>query len=75
MVATKERRRLRNCASCWSDQIVRGTKVEGMAIPLGPGAQNGGAGTAPVYANVCCECGMVTLFVRISELSGMGGQG
>jgi hypothetical protein len=62
MAQGSERRRPRSCPGCWSDRIVRGTKVEGVSIALG-----GEAGTVPVYANLCQECGMVAFFVRVAE--------
>jgi hypothetical protein len=74
MATAPERRRFRACGSCWSDRMIRGTKVEGVTIEVAPAVQNGRAVTLPVYANICRECGMVSLFVRKSGMPGEGGR-
>ena len=73
MTSGGERRRLRTCPSCWSDRLVRAGKVEGMTIASGPPKAEGGAAIrVPVYANICRDCGMVSLFARHEEAGDPG---
>jgi len=66
-VAGNERRRFRTCHSCWSDRVIRSSRVDGVTVSVGPLVPDGPVATAPLYANVCRECGMVMLFVRLAE--------
>jgi hypothetical protein len=68
MSSRQERRRQRRCPSCGGSDIFRGTKVEGMTIPLLPVTEGRSQGGVSAYCDVCNQCGMVTFFVRLSEL-------
>ena len=67
MTGHPERRRERRCPSCGRDNVVRGPKVEGVAVPLPHASEGGNPVTTDAYADVCYDCGMVTMFVRLSE--------
>jgi len=69
---TEERRRPHACPSCGGSTLVRGQAVEGMSIGLTPTTEEGPAVTVPVCSDVCYECGMVCLFVRVSQVKGSG---
>jgi hypothetical protein len=62
-----ERRRKRVCPSCGESKMVRGQRVEGVAVCLAPRTEEAPAVTVPAYCDVCYGCGMVTLFVRVGE--------
>jgi len=47
---------------------MRGPKTEGLSIPLAPPEGQLPAAPVPAYADVCYDCGMVTLFVRVSAV-------
>lgn len=65
-----ERRRPRTCPSCGGDLIVRGPQVEGVAVQLAPATEEGPGVSVPAYSDVCYDCGMVCLFVRVSHTKG-----
>jgi hypothetical protein len=67
MAVQKERRRRRRCPSCGGEKIVRGGPVQGVRIALTPPTELSEAVTAPAYADVCAECGMVTLYTRAQK--------
>jgi hypothetical protein len=67
MTGHAERRRRRTCPSCRGTNVIRGPKVGGLAIPLPHTGEGGKTLTADAYADVCYDCGMVTMFVRLSE--------
>jgi len=62
-----ERRRARNCPSCGGKEVLRGNRIDGWAITV-PARQGQvrGMRLAP-FSDVCLDCGMVTLYVRIAE--------
>jgi uncharacterized protein (DUF433 family) len=64
---TKERRRERHCPSCGGKRVVRGTRIDGwaIAVPLKRGEEHPVSLTP--FADVCPDCGMITLFVRIGD--------
>ena len=62
-----ERRRPRKCPGCGGSSIVRGTEVQGVAVTVVPPTEESAAVTVPAYWDVCYGCGMLTLFVRVSE--------
>jgi hypothetical protein len=68
MTSSQERRRQRRCPSCGGGDIFRGPKVEGLTIPVIPVTEGRSHAGANVYCDVCNECGMVTFFVRLSDL-------
>ena len=67
MKVKRERRRPRLCPSCRGERIIRGPMVEGMSVSLAPATEEGPAVCVPVYSDICGDCGMVTLFVRVRE--------
>lgn len=62
---TQERRKARRCPGCGGGNIGRGHQVEGVSIVLAPAEPESPAVTAPAYSDVCRDCGMVLLFVRL----------
>jgi hypothetical protein len=62
-----ERRRARTCPSCGGSNIVRGREVEGLSICLVPATEESPEVTLPAYSDICYECGLVSLFVRIGH--------
>lgn len=66
----EERRRARQCPSCRGGTIVRGGQVDGISILLVPGTEESEAVTVPAYSDVCHDCGLVSLYVRVSPGSG-----
>jgi len=67
MQGGNDRRRARSCPGCGGSSIVRGTEVEGVAVTMVPPTEESAAVRVPAYCDVCYQCGMLTLFVRVSE--------
>jgi hypothetical protein len=67
MQGGSERRRIRSCPSCGGNNIVRGSEVQGVTVTMAPATEDSAAVRVPAYCDVCYECGMLTLFVRVSE--------
>jgi hypothetical protein len=67
MATQKERRRRRRCPSCGGEKMTRGREVEGVLVKLASPAEDSEEVAVPAYSDVCGECGLVTLFVRIGE--------
>jgi len=67
MPGGRERRRARRCPSCGGANIMRGMQIEGVQIPLVRATEEGPAVAVPAYSDICGECGMVTLYVRVGE--------
>jgi hypothetical protein len=44
--------------------------VDGISILLVRGTEEGEAVTVPAYSDVCHDCGLVSLYVRVSPGSG-----
>jgi hypothetical protein len=66
---SSERRRTRRCPSCDSDSLMRGTRIEGWTIAVSPEGDSSTAAHLPPYADVCRDCGLVCLFVRVAEIT------
>lgn len=66
---SSERRRARRCPSCDSDSLMRGTRIEGWTIAVPPEGESSATTELPPYADVCRDCGMVSLFVRVGEIA------
>jgi hypothetical protein len=47
---------------------MRGPQAKGLGIPLAPPGGHKRAAPVPAYSDVCYDCGMVTLFVRVSDV-------
>ena len=47
---------------------MRGQEAKGISVSLVPQTEEGPAVALPAYSDICCECGMVTFFVRIGSL-------
>jgi len=67
MEKQKERRRRRRCPSCGGEKITRGRVVEGVRVKLVPPTELSEEVSVPAYSDVCGECGLVTMFVRIAD--------
>lgn len=63
----EDRRRERRCPSCGGTQLLRARRVDGWSVTV-PATEEGPRDVrlAP-FADVCYDCGMVTLFVRIAD--------
>lgn len=62
-----ERRRGRKCPSCGGTAIARGSRVDGWAVVVPPEDEKGRETRLAPFSDVCRDCGMVTLYVRIGE--------
>ena len=67
MTGHSERRRERRCPSCRGANVMRGPQVGGVVVPLPHASEGRQPVTTDAYADVCYDCGMVTMFVRLSE--------
>jgi hypothetical protein len=67
MTQRVERRRRRTCPSCGGDNIVRGSQVDGIGVPLAPATEMSAPVYVPAYSDVCSDCGFVMLYVRIGD--------
>jgi predicted RNA-binding Zn-ribbon protein involved in translation (DUF1610 family) len=67
MAGQGNRRRPRVCPSCGGDTIVRGEQVEGVSVSVSPTSEAGPGASMPAYSDVCHDCGMVMLYVRVGE--------
>ena len=63
----KERRRSRKCPSCGGESIVRGSEVQGIGVTVTPQTEVSSAVTLPAYSDICYDCGLVSLFVRVGK--------
>lgn len=57
-----ERRRFRTCPVCGGKNILRGQMVPHLQVTVGRHSDD--PREAPVFSNVCRNCGSVTFFVR-----------
>ena len=65
----KEQRRPRRCPSCGGGNIVRGSEVQGISVTVTPQTEVSSAVTVPAYSDICYDCGLVSLFVRVGEFN------
>jgi|GEM_PF-2917480 len=65
MAERDRRRRPRRCPSCGGNNVGRGHQVEGIMITLVPASGGAPAVTVPAFSDICRDCGMVMLFVRL----------
>jgi len=63
-----ERRRERKCPSCGSTALARGKRVDGWAVVVPPEQDKGRETRLAPFSDICRDCGMVTLYVRIGEV-------
>ncbi len=61
------RRRNRRCPSCGGANIMRGTKVDGVTVSLVRDTEDSPAVKVPAFSDICGECGLVSLYVRVGE--------
>jgi len=67
MATQRERRRRRRCPSYGSEKIARGREVECVRVRLASPTEDSEEVAVPAYSDVCGECGLVTLFIRVGE--------
>ena len=46
---------------------MRGNELEGVQVPLVQATEEGPAVTVPAYSDICGECGLVSLYVRVAR--------
>jgi hypothetical protein len=64
----RPRRRPRQCPSCSSRNIARGEEAQGVRIRMNSVRAGEPGADAPAYADICGDCGMVTLYVRVRDV-------
>ena len=51
---------------------MRGTKVEGVRVSLVRETEDSPAVSVPAFSDICGECGLVSLYVRVGQLGEEG---
>jgi hypothetical protein len=62
-----ERRRNRNCPSCGGTNLRRESRVPGWTVPTSPSEEVEQALHLNPYCDVCNDCGLLSLYVRLSD--------
>ncbi len=73
MTSSTERRKQRRCPSCGGHDLIRGWAVGNATISALVTREGEVAAPLTPYADICTDCGMVSLFVRLDDIRPVGG--